>query len=87
LSGDIVHVKKSGRFDGDVVLKFLFMIVGELSDDICNRLNPEIAMKVTILNVPWCSDSTLYHFVLVALNHFDTRITSPAPKLDTITPN
>jgi hypothetical protein len=37
-SGDIVHVEKSGRFDVDVVLKYLFMRVGELRDDICNRL-------------------------------------------------
>jgi hypothetical protein len=39
-SGDIVHVEKSGRFDVDVVLKFFFTRLGELSDDICNRLDP-----------------------------------------------
>jgi hypothetical protein len=38
-SGDIVHVEKSGRFDVDVVLKSLFVRVGELSDDTCNRLD------------------------------------------------
>jgi hypothetical protein len=32
-SGEIVHVEKSGRFDDDVVLKSLFMRLGELSDD------------------------------------------------------
>jgi hypothetical protein len=46
LSGDIVHVEKSGRFDVDMVWKSLFMKVGELSDDICNRLDSEITMKV-----------------------------------------
>jgi hypothetical protein len=58
-SGDIVHVEKSGRFDVDVVLKPLFMRVGELSDDICNRLDSEITIKVTISNVPWCVNNTL----------------------------
>jgi hypothetical protein len=57
-SGDIVPVEKSGCFDVDVVLKSLFMKVGELNDDICNNLDPEITM-VTILNGPWCVDSTL----------------------------
>jgi hypothetical protein len=85
--GDIVRVKKSGCYDVDMVLKSLFMSDDELSNDICNRLNPEITMKVTILNVPWCVDSTLYHFVLIALNHFNIRGTGAAPKLDTITPN
>jgi hypothetical protein len=47
LSGDIVHTEKCERFDVDVVLKSLFMRVGELSDDIRNRLDPEITM-VTI---------------------------------------
>jgi hypothetical protein len=55
----MVHVEKSGRFDVDVVLKSLFMIVGELSDDICNRLDSEITMKATISNVPWCINNTL----------------------------
>jgi hypothetical protein len=50
-SGDIVHVEKYGRFDVDIVLKSLIMRVGEISDDICNRLEPEI-MMVTISNVP-----------------------------------
>jgi hypothetical protein len=34
--------------DVDVVLKSLFMRLGELSDDICNRLDSEITMKVTM---------------------------------------
>jgi hypothetical protein len=42
----------SGRFDVDVVLKSLFMRVGELSDDICKCLDTAITMKVTISNVP-----------------------------------
>jgi hypothetical protein len=70
-----------------VVLKSLFMRGGGLNDDICNRLDPEITMKVTISNVPWCADNTHYHFVLVALNYFNIRITGAAPELDTITPN
>jgi hypothetical protein len=53
----------------------LFMRVGKLSDDICNRIDPEITMKVTISNVPWCVDNTLQQFVSVALNHFNIRIT------------
>jgi hypothetical protein len=53
-SGDIVHAEKSGRSDVDMALKSLFMRDGELSDDICNRLDSEIMMEVTILNVPWC---------------------------------
>jgi hypothetical protein len=57
LSGDMVHVK-SGRSDVDVVLKSLFMRLGKLSDDICNRLNSEITMKVTISNVPRCVNNT-----------------------------
>jgi hypothetical protein len=57
-SGDIVHVEKSGRFDVDVVLKSLFMRVGELSDDICNHLVSKIVM-VTILNVTSCVNNTL----------------------------
>jgi hypothetical protein len=61
-SGDIVHVEKSGRFDVDVALKSLFMRLGEPSDDICNRLHPEITMKVTISNVSWCVNNTIYHF-------------------------
>jgi hypothetical protein len=67
--GDIVHVEKSGCFNVDVVLKSLFMIIGELSDGICNCLDSGITM-VTISNVPRCVNSTLWHFVLVALNHF-----------------
>jgi hypothetical protein len=49
VSGDIVHVKKSGCFDVDVVLKLLFIRVGELSDDICNRLDHDekIILRVT----------------------------------------
>jgi hypothetical protein len=64
-------------------LKSLFMRVGRLSDDLCNHLNPKITMKVTVLNIPWCVDSTLYHFVLIVLNHFNIRITGAGPKLDT----
>jgi hypothetical protein len=30
-SGHIIHVEKSGRFDVDVVLKSLFMRLGELA--------------------------------------------------------
>jgi hypothetical protein len=37
LSGDIVDIEKSGRLDVDVVLKSLFMRVGELNSDICIR--------------------------------------------------
>jgi hypothetical protein len=59
LCGDIVHFKKSRRFDVDVVLKSLSMRFGELSDDICNRLDLEITMKATISNVPKCVDNTL----------------------------
>jgi hypothetical protein len=66
---------------------FLFMRVGELSDDICNRLNSEITTKVTISNVPRCVNNTLYDFVLVALNHLNIRITGATSELDTITPN
>jgi hypothetical protein len=55
---DIVHIEKSGHFDVDVVLRSLFMRVGELSNDICNHLNPKI-MMVTISNVPWCIDNTV----------------------------
>jgi hypothetical protein len=51
-------------------MKYLFMRVGELGDDICNCIDPEITMKVTISNVPWCINNTLQHFVLVAMNHF-----------------
>jgi hypothetical protein len=57
-SSDIVHVEKSGRFGVDVGLKPPFLSVGELSDDICNRLDSEITM-VTISNVPWCVNNTL----------------------------
>jgi hypothetical protein len=53
LSGDIAHVEKSEHFDDDVVLKYLFMRAGELRDDICNRLDPEVTMKITISNIPW----------------------------------
>jgi hypothetical protein len=42
----------------DVVLKSLFMRVGELSNDICNHLNTKF-MMVAISNVPWCRDNTL----------------------------
>jgi hypothetical protein len=57
-----------------VVFKSLFMRVGELSD-ICNRLDPEIALTI--------------HFstVLRAFNHFSTRINGTAPELDTVTPS
>jgi hypothetical protein len=34
-SGD-VHVENFGRFDVEVVLKSVFIRVGEVSDDICN---------------------------------------------------
>jgi hypothetical protein len=54
-----VHIEKTGCFDVDVNLKSLFMRVGEHSDYICNLLNPEITMKVTISNVPWCVKNTL----------------------------
>jgi hypothetical protein len=50
----------SGRFDVEVVSKSLYMRVGELSDDICNRLDPEITLKVIILNGPLCVDNTLF---------------------------
>jgi hypothetical protein len=83
----IVHVEKFGRFDVDAVLKSLFMCLCELSDDISNRLDSEITKKVTISNVPCCVNSTLQHFVLVAQNHLNIRITGAAPQLDTITPN
>jgi hypothetical protein len=63
------------------------MRLGELGDDICNQLNSEITMKVTISNVPQCGNNTLQYFVLVALNHLNIRITGTAPELDTITPN
>jgi hypothetical protein len=58
----------SRDFDVDVLLKSLFMRAGELSEDICNRFNPEISMKVTISNIPWCVHNTLQHFILVVLN-------------------
>jgi hypothetical protein len=58
-SDDIFHIEKSGCFGVDVVSKSLFMRVGELSDDICNHLDPEIMMKLTISNVPWCVNNTL----------------------------
>jgi hypothetical protein len=77
----------SGRFDVDVVLKSLFMRLVELSYDICNRLDSEITMKVTISNVPRCVNSTLQYFVLVALDHSNIRIIGAAPELDTITPS
>jgi hypothetical protein len=70
-----------------VVLKSLFMRLGELSDDICNCLDSEITMKVTISNVPRCVNNTLQSFFLVALNHLNIGFTSAAPELDTITPN
>jgi hypothetical protein len=52
-SGDIVHVEKSGHFNVDVVLKPLFMRVGKFNNDICNCLDSEIAMMVTISNMPY----------------------------------
>jgi hypothetical protein len=70
-----------------VVLKSLFMRLGERSDDICNRLDSEIRMKVSISKVPWCVNNTLWHFVLVALNYLNIIITGSAPELDTIIPN
>jgi hypothetical protein len=63
------------------------MTVGNLSIDICNHLDPEIMMKVTISYVPWRVDNTLYRRVLIVLNHFNIRITGAAPKLVAITPN
>jgi hypothetical protein len=57
--GDTVHVEKPGCFDVDVVLKSLFMKLGELSDDICDHLNSEITMKANISNLPWCANNTL----------------------------
>jgi hypothetical protein len=86
LSGDIVHVENSGRFEVDVVLKYLFTRLGELCDDICNCLDSEITM-VTISKVPGHVNNTLEYFVLVALNHLNIRITGAAPELNTITPN
>jgi hypothetical protein len=68
-----------------MVLKSLFMRLGELSDDICNRLDSEITMKVTISNVPRCVNNRLQYFVLVALNHLNIGFTSAAPELDNIT--
>jgi hypothetical protein len=70
-----------------VVLKSLFMRLGELSDEIYNRLDSEITMKVTILHVPRCVNNTLLYFVLVAVNHLNTGFPSAVPELDTITPN
>jgi hypothetical protein len=49
------------------------MRLGELSDDIYNRLDSEVTMKVTILNVPLCVNNTLQYFVLVALNHLNIK--------------
>jgi hypothetical protein len=69
-----------------VGLKSLFMRLGELRDDICNRLDSEITMKVTISNVPRCVNNTLVLF-LVALNRLNIKITGAGPELDTITPN
>jgi hypothetical protein len=66
LSCDIFHIKKFGYVDVDVVLKSLFLRVGERSNDIYNRLDPEVMIRNTISNLPMCIDSTLYHFVLVA---------------------
>jgi hypothetical protein len=63
------------------------MRLGELSDDICNRLDSEITMKVTISNVPRYVNNALQYFVLVAWNHLNIRITGAAPELDTTTPN
>jgi hypothetical protein len=57
-SDDIVHVEKSGRFHVDVVLKSLYMRVSELSEDICNCLDPKI-MVVTISNIQPCVGNTL----------------------------
>jgi hypothetical protein len=44
------------------------MRLGGLSNDICNRLDSEITMKVTISNVPRYVNNALQYFVLVALN-------------------
>jgi hypothetical protein len=49
----------SGRVHVDVILKSLSMRVGELSDGICNCLDPKITMKATISNVQLCFDNTL----------------------------
>jgi hypothetical protein len=58
-SGDIFQVEKSGHFDVDVVVKPHFMKFGELSGDICKRLDPEITMKITLSTVAWSVDSAL----------------------------
>jgi hypothetical protein len=55
----MVHVEKSGSFDVYVVLKSLFTKLGELSDDICNRLDSEITLEVTISKVPWFVNNAL----------------------------
>jgi hypothetical protein len=39
MSGDILHIEKSGNFTVDVVLKSLFMRTGK-SSDVSNRLDP-----------------------------------------------
>jgi hypothetical protein len=54
LSGDIAHVEKSGRFDVDVVLKSLFMRLGELSDDICNEYTSICTSIFCFALMPFC---------------------------------
>jgi hypothetical protein len=63
------------------------MRVGEISDNIYNRLDPEISIKVTVSNIPFCVDNTLLHFGFGKLNDFNIRFNGAAPELDTITPN
>jgi hypothetical protein len=41
------------------------MRVGKLSDDVCNGLDPEIMIQITILNIPWCVDNAPQHFTEV----------------------
>jgi hypothetical protein len=52
------------------------MRVGELSDDICNHLCPEVTMKVIISKAPLC--------FFIALNRFNNSITDATPEMDTI---
>jgi hypothetical protein len=70
-----------------VVLKSLFSIFSELSDDICKPLDRQVKIKATISKVPWCISNTILQIILVLLNDLNIRITGAAPELDTITPN
>jgi hypothetical protein len=65
LSGDIVHIEKSGLFNVDEVLKSLFMRVGELSDDIFNCLDPEIAPKLDTITPNWMYNMFIYYDFIV----------------------